>query len=245
MKRPLDSLRSPAPPGRGLFITGTDTGVGKTHVGTALAAGLVARGLRVRARKPVESGCPRVQGELQPQDALAYAAVSGEPLETICRWRLEAALSPERAARIEGVAFDLAGLAAHCRAGVDADDFLLVEGAGGFLSPIAPDGLNADLALALGLPVLLVASDRLGAIHQVLASAEAIARRGLTLAEVVLNRIAPAHDPLLDNAADLHRWLGRTVITVGHVGAVGEARPTVTDALAPLIERLIRPKAGA
>lgn len=228
---------------RGLFITGTDTGVGKTHVGTALAAGLIARGLRVRARKPVESGCPRVAGELQPQDALSYAAVSGEPLEAVCRWRLEAALSPERAARIEGVTFDLAGLAAHCRAGVEAEDFLLVEGAGGFLSPIAPDGLNADLALALGLPVLLVASDRLGTIHQVLASAEAIARRGLALADVVLNRIAPEHDPLLDNAADLQRWLGRTLITVGHTA--DEGRQTVTDALAPLIERLIRPEARA
>lgn len=89
-----------------------------------------------------------------------------------------------------------------CRAGVAAGDFVLVEGAGGFLSPLATDGLNADLALALALPVLLVAEDRLGAIHQVLATSEAIARRGLRLAGVVLNAAA-APDPGLDNAADL------------------------------------------
>lgn len=207
---------------RGLFVTGTDTGVGKTHVGAALAAALAAQGLRLRARKPVESGCPRVDGELQPQDALAYAAASGEPLATVCRYRLAAALSPERAARLEGVDYGLADLAAHCRAGVAADDFLLVEGAGGFLSPIAADGLNADLAVALGLPVLLVSADRLGAIHQVLATAEAIRRRGLTLAAVVLNAVVPIADPLLDNAADLARWLGGPIVRLPHGAGVGD-----------------------
>lgn len=226
---------------RGVFITGTDTGVGKTHCGVALARALVAQGLRIRARKPVESGCPLVDGELQPQDALAYAAASGEPLDAVCRWRLAAALSPERAARLEGVDYRLADLAAHCRAGVAADDFLLVEGAGGFLSPIAPDGLNADLALALRLPVLLVGADRLGAIHQVLATSEAIERRGLALAGVVLNRVAPQSDPLLDNAADLRRWLGREVLRLDHA-ADATPGPLPTDhAWAALIGQLAGP----
>lgn len=201
---------------RGLFITGSDTGVGKTFVGSALAAALAAQGRRVRARKPVESGCPRVDGELQPQDALAYAAATGEPLAAVCRYRLAAALSPERAARIEGVDYRLADLLAACRDGVAPNDFLLVEGAGGFLSPIASDALNADLAAALGLPVLLVAADRLGAIHQVLASAEAVARRGLSLAGVVLSEVAPVMDPYLDNAADLARWLGGPIVRLPH-----------------------------
>lgn len=216
---------------RGLFVTGADTGVGKTHVGTALAAALAAQGWRVRARKPVESGCPRVNGELRPQDALAYAAVTGEPLEAVCRYRLMAALSPERAARLEGVGYRLTDLAAHCRAGVGAEDFLLVEGAGGFLSPIAPDGLNADLALALGLPVLLVAADRLGAIHQVLASAEAIERRGLKLTGVVLSEVSPQGEPLLDNATDLKRWINVRVVRLPH-GAEG---PVAARLLLPLL----------
>ncbi len=223
--------------GRGLFITGTDTGVGKTYVGTRLAAWLQGRGWRVRARKPVESGCALVDGECLPADAAAYRACLGEaePLARICRYRLHAALSPERAARLEGVGYGLADLIAVCREGVEPGDFLLVEGAGGFLSPIAADGLNADLARALRLPVLLVAADRLGAIHQVLVTAEAIERRGLVLAGVVLNRVVAPGDPLLDNAADLRRWLGREVIPFGH-GADGHG-PGDFDALATWVAR--------
>ncbi|MGQ9686869.1 MAG: dethiobiotin synthase, partial [Thiobacillaceae bacterium] len=133
---------------RGLFITGSDTGVGKTFVGTCLVDLLARRGLRVRPRKPVESGCPRVGGVLQPQDAAAYhAAVAGvEPLERICPYRFEAALSPERAAALAGQDLRLDALVAACLDGVEAADFLLVEGAGGVCSPIAADGRHADLA---------------------------------------------------------------------------------------------------
>ncbi len=217
---------------RGVFITGTDTGVGKTFVGTRLAAWLAGRGLQVRPRKPVESGCPCLKGGLLPQDALAYhQAVGGmEPLERICPYRFEAALSPERAARLAGVELRLAELVAACLDGVGAEDFLLVEGAGGFYSPLAADGLNADLAVALGLPVLLIAADRLGAIHQVLVTAEAIARRGLTLAGVVLNRVCGETVPGLDNGADLQRWLSRSVVTWPHLDA-GAPTPAGDDAL--------------
>lgn len=201
---------------RGVFITGSDTGVGKTFIGARLVGLLAGRGLSVRPRKPVESGCPRMGGVLQPQDAMAYhAAVAGaEPLERICPHRFEAALSPERAAALAGQDLRLADLVTACLDGVQKSDFLLVEGAGGFCSPIAADGLNADLALALGLPVLLVSADRLGAIHQVLVTAEAIERRGLELAGVMLNRLSPQADPLLDNAADLRRWLKQPVFTI-------------------------------
>lgn len=176
----------------GLFITGTDTGVGKTRVGIGLARGLVRHGWRVRARKPVESGCRAVAGTLLPADAEALRQAAGglEPLARVCPYPLAAALAPPRAAALEKRSLPLAALVDACRAGVAAGDFVLVEGAGGFLSPLATDGLNADLALALALPVLLVAEDRLGAIHQVLATSEAIARRGLRLAGVVLNAAA-------------------------------------------------------
>lgn len=224
---------------RGLFITGSDTGVGKTFVGVRLAALLAERGLSVRPRKPVESGCPRVEGVLQPQDAAAYhAAVAGaEPLERICPYRFEAALSPERAAVLAGQDLRLDDLVAACLDGVEASDFLLVEGAGGFCSPIAADGLNAHLAVALDLPVLLVSSDRLGAIHQVLVTAEAIERRGLELAGVVLNRLSAQVDPMLDNAADLSRWLQHAVITLPHASDASQAQAAMT-ALSELIGRL-------
>lgn len=106
------------------------------------------------------------------------AAGSDEPLERVCPYRLEAPLSPERAAALEGLPLSLDRLLVACRAGVTPADFLLVEGAGGFCSPLAADGLNADLAVALGLPAVLVTADRLGAIHQALVTAEAIERRG-------------------------------------------------------------------
>ncbi len=217
---------------QGVFITGTDTGVGKTWVGSRIAAELWRRGVRVRPRKPAESGCPLVEGSLLPQDAAAYqAAVGGaEPLERICRYRFAPALSPERAAALAGQSLALADLVAACQEGVERGDYLVVEGAGGFYSPIAADGLNADLAVMLGLPVLLVSADRLGAIHQTLVTAEAIARRGLPLAAVVLNQMAAPLDPPLDNAEDLRRWMGREVWVVGHGGDV-KPLTSLTDKL--------------
>ena len=223
----------------GVFITGTDTGVGKTRIGTTLAHCLAQRGVCVRARKPVESGCPRGENGLRPQDAAALhaAARSAEPLERVCRYCLEAALSPERAAALEGLALDLEQLLAACRAGVREDDFLLVEGAGGFYSPLAPGVLNADLAAALGLPVLLVAADRLGAINHTLLTVRAIERHGLKLAGLVLNEAAPVTDPRMDNAADLERWLARPVTRVPHRPLSGSGARAWVD-LAPYLETL-------
>ncbi|MBM4201123.1 MAG: dethiobiotin synthase [Gammaproteobacteria bacterium] len=223
---------------RGLFVTGTDTGVGKTQVATALASLMRDRGLMVQPRKPVESGCRRIDGRLVPADALSLRTAAGldVPLETICPYALEPALSPERAAALAGLTLGLDELANGCRGGLGAADFLLVEGAGGFYSPLAPGVLNADLAAALGLPVLLVAADRLGTIGHTLLTVEAIERRGLELAAVVLNRIRPAGDPGMDNAADLSRWLGRSVIVSGY-----QAPTATTDgwrALRPVLAAL-------
>ena len=226
---------------RGLFITGTNTDVGKTCVGTALAWQLSRRGLTVRPRKPVESGCPESEDGLYPQDGAAYRAAVGntEPLARICRYRLQAPLSPERAAALQGVEIRLQDLVEACREGVQAEDFLLVEGAGGFYSPLTMDGLNADLAMVLGLPALLVTTDWLGTIHQTLVTAEAIARRGLTLTGVVLNEVTPVPDPRMDNAADLARWLGQEVIAVRHYGTPGLATwHEIAPVLTVLADRL-------
>jgi dethiobiotin synthetase len=222
----------------GYFITGTDTGVGKTRVGTALAHGLAQRGLDVRVRKPAESGCPELDGRLLPQDAEALRRAAGavEPLEQVCAVCLRAAVSPERAAAQEGVALRLATLRDACLAGVGGD-VRLVEGAGGLLSPIAADGLNADLAVALGYPVVLVAADRLGVINHVLLALEAIERRGLRVAAIVLSRPQPGEaDPAMDNAADLARWTGRTIDVLPHGGAAG---PAAWDADARHLDALV------
>ncbi|CAK0773453.1 ATP-dependent dethiobiotin synthetase BioD [Gammaproteobacteria bacterium] len=194
----------------GLFITATDTGVGKTAVGAVLIRHLTAWGKIVRPRKPVESGCQRLVTGLLPADAarLQQAAGRRESLERICPWPLEAPISPERAGCLAGFNLTLKDLTAACHAGVEQGDFLLVEGAGGFLSPLAPKVRNAELAVALGLPLVLVIADRLGCINHVLLTVEAIVARGLRLAAVVLNRRGATPIPGMDNAADLSTWLG-------------------------------------
>jgi len=227
---------------RGLFVTGTDTGAGKTQVAAALARLLVERNQAVRPRKPVESGCRRHGGHLLPEDArtLQAAARTDDTLEQICPYPLEAALSPERAGALSGIRLSLDDLRTACLAGLQEADFLLVEGAGGFYSPLAQGVLNVDLAAALPLPILLVASDRLGTIGHTLLTVEAIKRRGLALAGVVLNRIDLPGDPRMDNAADLSRWLGRPVIVTERFGS-GSAEPgwmTLAPSLAPLADRL-------
>lgn len=228
---------------RGVFITGTDTGVGKTRVGMALAHLLTGRGLRVRVRKPVESGClVGPGGELHPQDAMALSQAAGqtESLDRVCPYRLMAALSPERAAALEGTALTLGDLYTACRTDVGDDDFLLVEGAGGFYAPIAHGALNADLAGGLGLPVLVVAADRLGTLNHTLLTIEAIRMRGLALAGVVLSQPLPQTDPQMDNAADLERWLQRPVLRLPHGSDAGaDAWQREAAGLSPLLDAWI------
>lgn len=227
----------------GLFVTGTDTGVGKTQIAAALAHLLSDRNLIVRPRKPVESGCQREGDRLVAEDArtLQAAARTDEPLARICPYPMEPALSPERAAALSGKTLTLDDMQAACLEGVADTDFLLVEGAGGFYSPLASGALNVDLAVALSLPVLLVAADRLGAIGHTLMAVEAIRRRGLTLAGVVLNRLGPHGDPLMDNATDLSCWLEQPVIVTDRFDAdtVDPGWMTLRPALAALADRLV------
>ena len=218
----------------GIFITGTDTGVGKTVVGCALARALTRAGRAVAVRKPVESGCAvGADGALEPADgrALAQAAGEREPLETVTPMRLVHALSPERAARLEGVDLSLYDLLAAARIGAP-DDCYLVEGAGGFLSPLARDALNADLAVALDVPVLVVVADRLGCINHTLLTVEAIEHRGLRVAGIVLNACEAETEPDMGNREDLEQRLGGPIIPFGHGGDDAVA----AERLAALVE---------
>jgi dethiobiotin synthetase len=199
----------------GLFLTGTDTGVGKTYVARLLILALRAQGHRVYARKPVESGCRQPQGPSLPVDGLALREAAGgaEALQTVCPYRLAHALAPNRAARLEGIDLRLRDLVLACDA--PGDGIVVVEGSGGFLSPLTDDGLNADLAAVLEIPILLVAADRLGCINHVLLTAEAIASRGLKLASVLLNPLPEQSLPEgIDNLVDLQSLLGEKVIAL-------------------------------
>ena len=180
---------------QGVFITGTNTEVGKTFVGAGIARALTQRDIKVIPRKPIESGCTKQGDALIPQDASALmeAANYQGSLFEVCPYRFEPPISPVRAAHLADKILTIEQLFNICLQGSEAG-FLLVEGAGGFYSPLAEDGLNADLAVALHLPVLLVADDRLGVLSQVLLNVEVIEMRGLQLAGVVLNALDENHN---------------------------------------------------
>ncbi|MEW6692384.1 MAG: dethiobiotin synthase [Pseudomonadota bacterium] len=199
----------------GLFITATDTGAGKTFVAACLVEALTAQGCKVAVRKPAESGCPEIDGRLVPQDAEALRRAAGgwEALEAVCPYPLREPLSPPRAARRMKRKLFLDELAAACAMPEDAD-LRVVEGAGGLFAPLAEDALNADLAAALDLPVLLVVPDRLGAINQALLGIHAITHYGLKLAGVVLNQLEPERPRGMDNLADLRLWTGAPLFTL-------------------------------
>ncbi|QDT56887.1 ATP-dependent dethiobiotin synthetase BioD 1 [Caulifigura coniformis] len=174
------------------FITGTDTGVGKTHFSVWLIGQLRAAGYRVGAYKPVCSGVEVRDGRPTWEDADRLAtAVGGEwPLDRIAPQRFEAPLAPPVAAVLESREVDEPALAAGAEWWDGRVDVLIVEGAGGWLSPISRNWTNADLAQRLASPVVLVAGNRLGVINHALLSIAEI-RRTCDLAGIVLNQLAP------------------------------------------------------
>lgn len=176
-----------------LFITGTDTNVGKTRVACALAAAWRRAGHRVAALKPIETGCAEGPNGLVGADSARLADASGKLSDSslVGPIRLRAPASPEAAAALESCHIDLALVdrAAHLL-GRDAD-LLLVEGAGGLLVPIDPATTMADLAARLRATLLVVARSSLGTINHTLLTLEAARRRSLPVLGVVLNQLSP------------------------------------------------------
>ncbi len=198
-----------------LFITGIDTGIGKTYVGHMLVKALIKAGHSCVPRKPVESGCDINDGELMPEDALKYFhATNGKiPLEEICPHRYEPPISPERAIRLANNIVTVKDLVTSCTP-TNKPDYLFVEGAGGFYSPLCTDGLNADLAQKLKAGVILVVKDRLGCINQTLLNIEAIQNRKLKLLAIVLNQTREHEESSMDNLDDLRMRLSIPVIAI-------------------------------
>jgi dethiobiotin synthetase len=170
---------------RGVFVTGTDTGVGKTLVACALARPLRAQGVDVGAMKPVETGV----GADGPRDALALRAAAGanDPLELVCPFALALAAAPTVAAAAEGRTIELAAIERAFAELASRHACLVVEGAGGLLVPLTKDASMADLARRLRLPLLVVARARLGTINHTLLTLEAAQSRELTVAGVVIS----------------------------------------------------------
>ncbi len=204
---------------RGIFTSGTDTSIGKTWIGAQLIAELCKQGFNVTPRKPVESGWNQ---RIQETDAwiLAKAANKADQIDLVCPNRFTQAISPARAARLEGRNLSTQHLLADCLSGLrqpqKKTDFLYIEGAGGFYSPLAQDGLNSDLAKQLNLPILLVAENRLGCINQVLLSVAAIESAKLRLAGVILNQATcNANSEAKENISEIKQYKDYPIIPFG------------------------------
>lgn len=179
-------------PDRGLFITATDTGVGKTAVTAALVAVLREDGRSVCAMKPIESGCREEGGRLVPADGELLQKASGatEPIEAITPVCLREPLAPSVAAAMEDTEVDTELLKERFKTLAGRYETVLVEGIGGLMVPIKPGYFVADMARDFGLPLLVVASIALGTINHTLLTVRAAERAGLNVAGVVLNHHA-------------------------------------------------------
>jgi dethiobiotin synthetase len=213
-------------PPDGFFITGTDTGVGKTAVAVALAAARRAAGVRVGVYKPVASGV--VFDGSSDIERLWEAAGRPLTLAEVCPQAFAAAIAPVQAAAVEGKQVDEQLLRDGIQPWREASELVIVEGAGGLFSPLGEASLNVDVARDLGLPVVVVDAARLGMIGRTLATVRAARAEGLEVAEVVISHVQPlsgaADDPrseagiVRDGVAELMRRLaGVPVRELPHV----------------------------
>ena len=202
----------------GIFITGTDTGVGKTLVACGLAALLKESGYSVGVLKPAETGCGEKDGALFAEDAFHLKQASGceEPLEKICPYRLKDPLAPAVAAARAGVAIDVGRIEALYKEISAKRDVTIVEGAGGLLVPLLAHYTYADLARLLKLPVIVVAANRLGALNHLLLTLEHASCRGLRVLGYVLNHT----DPQPSLAAETNRDALRCLTAVPCLGEI-------------------------
>ncbi|HJT31530.1 MAG TPA: dethiobiotin synthase [Pirellulales bacterium] len=191
---------------RGLFVTGTGTGVGKTYVTGLIARELAAAGRRVGVYKPVASGCRGDDGRLVCDDAASLWRAAGRPgeLERVCPQCFAEPIAPHLAARAEQKSVDADLLREGLNFWTEKSDIVLIEGAGGLMSPVTDDEYVADLAFDFGFPLVVVTPNVLGTIHQTLTTliAAATFREGLAVAGVVLNHPTPDCDASRDTNHD-------------------------------------------
>lgn len=200
----------------GVFIAGTDTGIGKTYASCAMLGALRARDLRAVGMKPVASGCHETPAGLRNEDAEALIATSDPaPAYADCNpFAFAAPIAPHLAARDHGVEIDLARVReAYARLARTADR-IVVEGVGGWMVPLSETLMQADLVRALDVPVILVVGLRLGCLNHALLSVRAIAGDGCRLIGWIANRIDPAMDRAEDNLATLRARIDAPLLGV-------------------------------
>jgi dethiobiotin synthetase len=230
-------------PAIGLFITGTDTGVGKTCVAAAIARALVQAGARVGVYKPAASGCGRVGGKLVSEDAVLLWEAAARPgsLSRVCPQLFTAPLAPHLAAQDEGTRLDEKLLRTGIDYWLERSEIVLVEGAGGLLSPLGEKRYIADLARALGFPLIVVAPNRIGTINQTLQTLLAAQAYDLEVAGIVLSDLLPPAlpDPSIhSNPAELaSRASAPLLARLGH-----DATELNTTVDWPALARPVKPR---
>ena len=212
------------------FITGTDTGVGKTLVAVALTRALVARGLRVAVMKPVAAGTVKTpEGEFN-DDALELLAASNvkASYEDVNPWLLKTAASPHLAARADGVTIRHERIVGAFGRLAAASDLVLAEGAGGWLAPISATETMADVAEKLALPVLLVVGLRLGCLNHALLTRDAVRARGLRFAGWIANKLQTEMPLANANVDTLSTRFGMAPLAVVPMGTDPRSEPNAT-----------------
>lgn len=216
---------------RGLFVTGTDTGVGKSVLSAALAATMAAAGERVRAFKPVVTGLEDEQAPETmsgwPPDHELLAAAAGMDAQDVAPLRFGPAVSPHLAARLQGTAIDPGPLVEHARSSAAAGSVLVAEGVGGLLVPLADDYSVCDLAVELGLPLLIAARPGLGTINHTLLTLRVARAAGLRVCAVVLT-------PWSREPSEIELSNRETIARLGEVevAALGRVPEPTREALA-------------
>lgn len=186
---------------RGIFVTGTDTGVGKTIVAATLARLLRMNGMTVGVMKPVTSGCREDNGQLVSDDALLLCQAAGiQVSEDIEPYRLREPLSPAEAARIDGVRIDFSAIKASFDRLASVYQYVIVEGAGGLMVPLSGGLLVADLVRELELPLLVVARPGLGTVNHTALTCFAAQQMGLQVTGIIVNGM-PEHPGLAEQGA--------------------------------------------
>ncbi|KND59816.1 Dethiobiotin synthetase [Candidatus Burkholderia verschuerenii] len=224
-----------------LFVAGTDTEIGKTLVSSALLHGFARAGLRAAAMKPIASGAIERDGVLHNEDAdqLDAAANVALPNEIRTLFMMREPIAPHIAASREGLTLDIGRIVEAHRMAQAQADIVVVEGVGGFRVPLDDAHDTADLAVALGLPVVLVVGMRLGCISHALLTAEAIATRGLRLAGWVANRVDPSMLYPEENIATLTARLPAPLLgVIPHLAPADAARAADHLDTRALLERI-------
>ena len=195
---------------RSFFVTGTDTGVGKTVVACALARAFAAAGERVAVMKPVASGAQRTPEGLRNADALALIGAANVPLSyaQVNPYCFEAAVSPHIAAKDANIEVDIDTIKADFTALEAISDRVVIEGAGGWLAPVNARESMGDLARALGVPAVLVVGLRLGCLNHAELTHRAIVNQGVVFAGWIANRLGAPMEREAENLATLARRLG-------------------------------------